>query len=313
MTAEDRIDETASDDIAFNRSFEGGPGELVRLSPLVRRVVAGNGGPMTFTGTCTYLVGSGNVAVIDPGPDSKVHVAALLDALRNETVTTILVTHTHRDQSPAAAALKAATGAKIIGCAPYAAPDAEGDDSMPRLDASHDENYVPDEILQDGDVVEGGGFSLRVVATPGHTKNHLTFALAEEAALFSGDHVMAWSTSVIVPPDGGLRDYMASLEKLKVRDDKLFWPGHGGAVTEPRRFVRALAHHRRQREQAIVSRLAAGDRLIPDIVANVYQGLDPALRGAAALSVLAHLEDLVERGAVRSHGPLSLTAFFEPK
>lgn len=301
----------ASEDIVFNRSFEGGPGELVRLSPLVRRMVAGNAGPMTFTGTCTYVVGSGDVAVIDPGPDAREHIAALIDALRNETITTILVTHTHRDHSPAAAALKDATGAKILGCAPYVAGKENGS-STSRLDAAHDLAYAPDEILNDGDIVEGKGFNLRVIATPGHTKNHLTFALDEEAALFSGDHVMAWSTSVIVPPDGNLRDYMESLEKLRAREDNLYWPGHGGAVTEPQRFVRALAHHRRQREQAILSRLAAGDRQIPDIVANVYRGLDPALRGAAGLSVLAHLEDLVDRGLVRSHGPLALTTVFEP-
>jgi glyoxylase-like metal-dependent hydrolase (beta-lactamase superfamily II) len=312
MTSADH-DEKPSDEIVFNRSFDGAPGELVRLSPLVRRIVAGNTGPMTFTGTCTYIVGSGNVAVIDPGPDLSQHVAALLAALRGETITTILVTHTHRDHSPAAAALKAATGARIIGCAPYVAPRAGAGEAMPRLDAAHDPDYAPDAILQDGDVVEGKGFSLRAIATPGHTKNHLTFALPEEAALFSGDHVMAWSTSVIVPPDGGLRDYMASLEKLKNRDDKLYWPGHGGPVTEPQRYVRALAHHRRQREQAILARLAVGDRAISDIVANVYVGLDPALRGAAALSVLAHLEDLVARGEVRAQGPLSLTASFEPR
>jgi glyoxylase-like metal-dependent hydrolase (beta-lactamase superfamily II) len=313
MTSADRGDENQPGDITFNRSFEGGPGELVRLSPLVRRMVAGNTGPMTFTGTCTYVVGAGNVAVIDPGPDLPQHVAALMEALRGETITTILVTHTHRDHSPAAIALAAATGAKIIGCAPYVAPDAPADQAMPRLDAAHDPNYVPDEIMRDGDLFEGQGFSLRAVATPGHTKNHLTFALAEEAALFSGDHVMAWSTSVIVPPDGSVRDYMASLDRLKNRDDRLYWPGHGGPITEPQRFVRALAHHRRQREQAILSRLGAGDRLISDIVVNVYQGLDPALRGAAALSVLAHLEDLVARGEVVAHGPLSLTAAFERK
>ena len=311
MTDADRGNE--ADEIVFNRSMEGGPGELVRLSPLVRRMVAGNKGPMTFTGTCTYVVGTGKVAVIDPGPESPAHVAALIDALRGETIETILVTHTHRDHSPAAAQLKAATGARIVGCARYEAPAAGEDGAMPRLDAAHDLAYAPDTILAEGDVIEGPGYSLAAVATPGHTKNHLTFALAEEAALFSGDHVMAWSTSVIVPPDGGLRDYMGSLDKLRGRDDKVYWPGHGGPVTEPQRFVRALAHHRRQREQAILSRLAAGDRAIADIVANVYQGLDPALRGAAALSVLAHLEDLVARGDVLSHGPVSLTAVFEPK
>jgi glyoxylase-like metal-dependent hydrolase (beta-lactamase superfamily II) len=313
MTKDDRSDETPADDLTFNRSFEGGPGELVRLSPLVRRMVAGNSSPMTFTGTCTYVVGTGEVAVIDPGPDSADHITALLAALQDETVATIVVTHTHRDHSPAAAILKAATGARIIGCAPYTPPMLQADDAMPRLDASHDRDYAPEQILQDGDVFEGKGFSLHTVATPGHTQNHLAFALAEEAALFSGDHVMAWSTSVIVPPDGTLRDYMESLEKLRLRDDKVYWPGHGGPVTEPQRFVRALGHHRRQREQAILSRLSAGDRQISTIVGNVYQGLAPTLHGAAALSVLAHLEDLVARGQVRAHGPLSLKAAFELK
>jgi glyoxylase-like metal-dependent hydrolase (beta-lactamase superfamily II) len=312
MTSDDHAHETTPDDLSFNRSFDSAPGELVRLSPLVRRMVAGNSSPMTFTGTCTYVIGTGEVAVLDPGPESARHIAALLEALHGETITTILITHTPRDHSPAAAILKTATGARIIGCAPYSPRMSETGEAMPQLDASHDLHYAPDHILQDGDVVEGKGFLLDVVATPGHTQNHLSFALSEEAALFSGDHVMAWSTSVIVPPDGTLRDYMNSLEKLRIRDDKVYWPGHGGPVMEPQRFVRALAHHRRQREQAILSRLAAGDRAISQIVENVYQGLNPVLQRAASLSVLAHLEDLVSRGQVRCHGPLSLGAAFEP-
>jgi glyoxylase-like metal-dependent hydrolase (beta-lactamase superfamily II) len=309
---ETRRDDPSSEELVFNRTIEGGPGELVKLSPLVRRMVAGNKSPMTFTGTCTYVVGTGKVAIIDPGPDLPEHTAALLDALGGETIETIFITHTHRDHSPGAVALKAATSAKIIGCPPYTPPARDGE-AMPRLDAAHDLDYAPDHILSDGDVVEGAGFSLVAIETPGHTKNHLTFALPQEATLFSGDHVMAWSTSVIVPPDGGLRDYMASLDKLRARDDRLYWPGHGGPVVEPQRYVRALALHRRQREQAILSRVGAGDRQIADIVTNVYQGLDPALRGAARLSVLAHLEDLVARGQVRSDGPPSLTANFTPK
>jgi glyoxylase-like metal-dependent hydrolase (beta-lactamase superfamily II) len=312
MTINDRAEETSPDELVFNRSFEGGPGELVRLSPLVRRMVAGNSSPMTFTGTCTYVIGTGEVAVLDPGPDSARHITALLEALHGETITTILITHTHRDHSPAAAILKAATGARIIGCAPYTPPAPKSGEPVPQLDASHDLDYAPERILQDGDTVECKGFSLDVVATPGHTQNHLSFALTDEGALFSGDHVMAWSTSVIVPPDGTLRSYMDSLEKLRVRNDRIYWPGHGGPVTEPQRFLRALVHHRRQREQAILSRLAAGDRTISQIVANVYQSLSPVLQGAASLSVLAHLEDLVMRGKVRCHGPLSLEAVFEP-
>jgi glyoxylase-like metal-dependent hydrolase (beta-lactamase superfamily II) len=300
---------TQAGEISFDRSFEGGPGELVRLSPLVRRMVAGNAGPMTFTGTCTYVVGIGDVAVIDPGPDRPDHIAALLAALRGESITTILVTHTHRDHSPGARALKAATGARIIGCAPHDfGRRAAGDP----IDAAQDLGYAPDAILRDGEAIEAGHFSLVCVETPGHAMNHQAFALPQENALFSGDHVMAWSTSVVVPPDGAMRHYMASLAKLLARRDKIYWPGHGGPVTEPQGFVRALIQHRRAREKSILSRLKAGDTTVPAIVANVYKGLDPALTGVAALSVLAHLEDLAERGLVRTEGAGPLAAIYRP-
>ncbi|HYP58175.1 MAG TPA: MBL fold metallo-hydrolase, partial [Beijerinckia sp.] len=231
-------------------------------------------------------------------------------ALRNETITHILVTHTHRDHSPGSRALKAATGAKIIGCAPHVSARDPGAGDTLRLDAANDLDYAPDAIMQDGDTLEGKGFTLTAVATPGHTMNHLSFALAQEDALFSGDHVMAWSTSVVAPPDGTMRHYMASLEKLRQREDRIYWPGHGGPVKEPRRFLRALAHHRRAREKSILSRIQSGDATIETIVANVYEGLDPALRGAAGLSVFAHLEDLVERGLVKTDEPLSLKATY---
>lgn len=304
--------EPAEPEIAFNRCFEAAPGELVRLSPLVRRMVAGNAGPMTFTGTCTYVVGSGQVAVIDPGPDKPEHIAALLDALRGETIATIVVTHTHRDHSPGARALKRATGAKIVGCAPGNFARQGFEREAPRLDAANDLDYAPDMIMSEGDAIEAKDFTLVCVATPGHTMNHRAFALPQESALFSGDHVMAWSTTVVVPPDGAMRDYMASLEKLRLRDDKIYWPGHGGPVVEPQRFVRALAHHRRQREHAILSRVRAGDASIEAIVATVYAGLDPALSFAAGLSVFAHLEDLVERELVTVEGPATLGAFYRP-
>jgi glyoxylase-like metal-dependent hydrolase (beta-lactamase superfamily II) len=286
-------------EISFDHSFSGAPGELVRLSPLVRRMTAGNAGPMTFTGTCTYVAGTGEVAVIDPGPDRPDHIAALLAALRGETITTILVTHTHRDHSPGARALKAATGAKIIGCAPH---DFAHQRSDHPIDAINDSTYAPDVVLRDGEVIEAANFSLVCVETPGHAKNHQAFALPQENALFSGDHVMAWSTSVVVPPDGAMRHYMASLAKLLARQDKIYWPGHGGPVKEPQRFLHALIQHRRVREKAIFSRVEAGDSTVPAIVAKVYKGLDPALTNAAALSVLAHLDDLVERGLVGTEG-----------
>lgn len=283
------------DDIAFDRSFVAAPGELLRMSPRVRRMVAGNPGPMTFTGTCTYVVGSGEVAIIDPGPDLPEHIAALLDTLRHETVSHILVTHTHRDHSAAAAALKAATGARIIGCAAYAAPPTGHDGAF---DAAHDITYAPDAVMSEADVVAGKDFSLRAVATPGHTGNHLAFALAEEAALFSGDHVMAWATSVIIPPDGVMADYMASLEKLQRRADAIYWPGHGNAVREPQPYVTALIRHRRKRETAILTQLATVAMTVADLVAAIYRNLDPALKGAAGCSVRAHLDDLVARGEV---------------
>lgn len=293
----DRISETGMDDLVFNRSFEGAPGELVRLSPLVRRMAAGNPGPMTFTGTCTYVVGrGGEVAIIDPGPDRQQHIGALLQALRGETIDAILVTHTHKDHSPGARALRQATGARIIGCAAFAHDGATTD--RVRLDGAHDTSYAPDQILREGDAFEARDFTLISVETPGHTKNHLAFSLPEEQALFTGDHVMAWSTSLVTPPDGSMRNYMASLEKLRQRDDRIYWPGHGGPVAEPQRYVRALANHRRQRERAILSRLEAGDSTVENIVGHIYKGISPALRLAASLSVLAHLQDLTERGLV---------------
>ena len=296
-------------EMSYDRSFAGAPGELVRLSPLVRRMVAGNAGPMTFTGTCTYVVGAGEVAVIDPGPERSDHIPALLTALRGETITAILATHTHKDHSPGARALKAATGARIIGCAPH---DVRRQATANPIDAAQDLDYAPDTILHDGEAIEGKNFSLVCVETPGHARNHQAFALPQEDALFSGDHVMAWSTSVVVPPDGAMRHYMASLAKLLTRQDKVYWPGHGGPVTKPQEFVRALIQHRHAREKAILLCIAAGDSMVSSIVANVYKGLDPALTNAASLSVLAHLENLVERGLVSSEGGVALGGIFRP-
>jgi len=272
-------------------------------------MTAGNAGPMTFTGTCSYVVREGEVAVIDPGPDKRDHTAALLAALRGETITTILVTHTHKDHSPGARALKAATGAKIVGCAPH---DFSRQLSGHPIDAAHASTYAPDAILREGEAIEAANFSLVCVETPGHAKNHQAFALPQENALFSGDHVMAWSTSVVVPPDGAMRHYMASLAKLLARQDKIYWPGHGGEVKEPQRYVRALIQHRRVREKSILSRLNVGDTTAPALVSNIYKGLDPALTNAAALSVLAHLEDLAERGLVTAEGAVVPGSIFRP-
>jgi glyoxylase-like metal-dependent hydrolase (beta-lactamase superfamily II) len=305
-------DDAPEEEIPYRREFNTKAGELVRLSPLVRRIVANNPGPFTFTGTCTYVVGQGRVAVIDPGPDDPAHIAAILSALGDETIVASLVTHTHRDHSPGARLLKQATGAEIIGCGPYEPARDLVLGEINALDAANDQAHMPDRLLHDGEVFQGEGFSLACVETPGHTANHLTFALPEEQALFSGDHVMAWSTTIVAPPDGAMQPYMTSLEKLLARDDIVYWPGHGGPVEEPRRFVRALRHHRRARETAIFERLKAGDTKIEAIVAAIYKDLDPRLRGAAALSVFAHLEDLAARGSVAADGPVTLTASYRP-
>src|SRR5271165_1959199 len=270
------------------------PRELTRLSPLVRRLIAPNASPFTFNGTCTYIVGRGAVAVLDPGPGEDSHLAAILSAVAGETVETILVTHTHRDHSVLAGRLREATGAKIVGAEPFE-PKGDGTDG---LDSSHDRAYAPDVVRGDGERFGGRGFTLESVATPGHCSNHLCFALLEEEALFSGDHVMAWSTSVVAPPDGSMGAYMASLDKVRARKERVYWPGHGGPVAEPQRYVRALAHHRRQREASILAALDEGAATIPDLVARVYVGLDPKLTRAAGLSTRAHLEDLGERGVV---------------
>jgi glyoxylase-like metal-dependent hydrolase (beta-lactamase superfamily II) len=294
----------------FDLSFDAPVGRLTRVSPLVRRIVAANPGPFTFTGTCTYVVGAGSVAVIDPGPDLPGHIESLLAGLEGEKVATIVVTHTHRDHSPAARLLQEATGAEIIGCPPHRAAREMALGEINKLDASNDLDHRPDRELADGEIFAGDGFSLRALATPGHTMNHVCFELVEEKALFTGDHVMGWSTSVVAPPDGSMRLYLAALERLRTFDHAIYWPGHGGPVTQPQRFLRALLHHRRAREKSILAALAAGPSLVPALVGKVYEKLDPRLKGAAALSTFAHLEDLVERGEVRTEGAPQLDGAF---
>ncbi len=301
-----------ADELSFDVRPPAQSGECLRVSPLVRRIVAGNPGPITFTGTCSYIVGNGEVAIIDPGPELPDHIDALLEAVRGETVSHILVTHTHRDHSPAARAIQAATGARIVGCGAHRSARPLFTGEVNTLEASSDKDYVPDQKMVEGDAIQGDGWTLEAIETPGHMANHLAFRLAEEKALFSGDHVMAWSTTVVAPPDGSMSDFMASLDKLKGRDEAVYWPGHGGPVQEPQRLVRALIHHRRQREASILNRLNAGDRTIPDIVAAIYQGLNPALVGAAGLSVFAHLEDLVAKGQAATDGLPGLESEYRP-
>jgi glyoxylase-like metal-dependent hydrolase (beta-lactamase superfamily II) len=299
-----------SDDIPFDRSFDLPPGKVEEIYPGVRRLLCNNPGPFTFKGTVSYIVGRDHVAVIDPGPLDEAHIKALLDAVRGETVTHILVTHTHRDHSPAAARIKAATGAQTLGEGPHRAARELHMDEAPRLDASGDREFHPDTTLANGDVVAGDGWRLEAVATPGHTANHMAFALKDSEILFSGDHVMAWSTPVVAPPDGAMSDYMASLEKLVHRPETIYLPGHGGAVKNAPRFVESYIRHRRGREQSILERLAESEADIPTLVQGIYVGLDPRLARAAGLSVFAHLEDLLARGLIVTDGPPSLNNIY---
>lgn len=275
----------------------GPVGLAERLEPLVARVLAANPSPYTYTGTQTYLVGSTDVAVIDPGPAEDAHIAAIVAGIADRPVRAIMCTHTHRDHSPAAAPLAALTGAPIVGCAPLTL-----DDDGPRADAAFDVDYAPDRVLADGEQVVGDGWTLTTVATPGHTSNHLCYALEESGALFTGDHVMGWSTTVVSPPDGDMADYMASMALLLDRKDRVFYPAHGPAIESPRRLVRGMMGHRKQREGQILRFVERGTGAIEDMVPSIYKGLDPRLYGAAGRSVLAHLIELERQGRVARSG-----------
>jgi glyoxylase-like metal-dependent hydrolase (beta-lactamase superfamily II) len=299
-----------SEDIPFDKTFDLVPGRVEEVIPGVRRLVADNPGPFTFKGTVSYIVGRGRVAIVDPGPDDPRHIAALLAAVRGETVTHILVTHTHRDHSPAVGAVKAATGAQVLAEGPHRAARPLHVGEAKRLDVSSDLDFQPDRTLVDGEVVSGTGWTIEAVATPGHTANHMAFALREANALFSGDHVMGWSTTVVAPPDGAMCDYMASLDKLTRRDETVYLPGHGGVIRDAPGFVQAYIRHRHGREASILHRLGKGAADIPTLVRAIYIGIDPRLVGAAALSVLAHLEDLVARGLVATEGEPTLSGSY---
>jgi glyoxylase-like metal-dependent hydrolase (beta-lactamase superfamily II) len=264
-----------------------------QLSPLIRRVLADNPSPFTFTGTQSFIVGRGEVAVIDPGPDLANHVEALLAATAGERIAAIVCTHTHRDHSPAARRLQQATDAPIIGCAALAF-----EDQGPRADDSFDPDYRPDRVLADGEQLNGDGWTLQAVATPGHTSNHLCYFLPQENALFSGDHVMGWSTTIVSPPDGDMADYMASLAKLQAREERIYYPAHGPTIEAPHKLLRGLVLHRRQREGQILAEIKRGEGHIPQMVARMYKSIDPRLHPAAGRSVLAHLIDLEGRGLV---------------
>ncbi|MCA1444304.1 MBL fold metallo-hydrolase [Ensifer sp. IC4062] len=290
----------------FDLDFKPAHGEAVPVADGVQRITVNNPGPFTFHGTNTYIVGKHSVAVIDPGPDDDAHFRALMAALEGREVTHIAVSHTHRDHSPLARRLKATTGAAIVAEGPHRAARPLYAGEINPFAESSDIDFRPDIALSEGERVEGDGWSLTAVLTPGHTANHAAFALDGTGILFSADHVMAWATSIVAPPDGAMADYMASLEKLLQRNDRLYLPGHGGPVTDPGAFLRALRAHRKMRERSVLERIRAGDRKIADMVKVIYASTDPRLHGAAALSILAHLEDLVEQGRVETEGPPSL-------
>lgn len=296
----------------FDREFVPAYGEAVTVGTHVQRITVNNPSPFTFFGTNSYIVGDRSVCVIDPGPENEEHFRALMAALAGREVTHIAVSHTHRDHSPLTARLKAETGAITIAEGPHRPSRPLHDGETNPFAESSDSDFVPDIALSHGQTVEGDGWALTALLTPGHAANHAAFALDRDGIVFSADHVMAWATSIVAPPDGSMAEYMASLDMLLERDDRIYLPGHGGPVRDPSAFCRGLRTHRRMRERAILERIRAGDRKIADIVLAIYRDTDPRLHGAAALSVLAHVEDLVERGDVATDGAPLLKGEYRP-
>jgi glyoxylase-like metal-dependent hydrolase (beta-lactamase superfamily II) len=285
--------------IAFDRSFDAPYGANVQVSPLIHRVLAPNPGPFTFKGTGVYIVGTKDVAVIDPGPDLPEHIEALKRALDGKRVGHILVTHTHSDHSPAAQPLKEWSGAKTYAFGPHGSGKAE---EGVKVEEGGDMSFAPDVTVRDDETISGADYTFDCVFTPGHTSNHMCFALREEEALFTGDHVMGWSTTVVAPPDGDMAAYMASLRKLHARDDEILWPTHGGPVKNPKPFLEAYIDHRMAREAQIAAALSDGIDAIPAIVARLYADIDRHLHPAAARSVLAHLIQMTQDGRVAVEG-----------
>lgn len=281
--------------IPFDRSFDVPAGANIQASPLIHRVLAPNPGPFTFKGTGVYIVGENDVAVIDPGPDIPQHIDALKRALDGRRVTHILVTHTHSDHSPAARPLKEWSGAPTYAFGPHGAGKAE---EGVKVEEGGDMQFVPDVLVKDGDILSGNGFTFECVFTPGHTSNHMCYALKEEKSLFTGDHVMGWSTTVVTPPDGDMRAYMASLKKLLARNDATLWPTHGGPLRGPKPFLQAYIDHRLEREAQVLACVREGINTVPAMVARMYADVDSRLHPAAARSVLAHLIQLTQEGRV---------------
>ncbi|MER8772061.1 MBL fold metallo-hydrolase [Mesorhizobium sp. M0960] len=298
--------------LKFDTRFDPAYGRGVTIAPDVLRITAKNPSPFTFHGTNSYIVGRETLAVIDPGPDDEVHLRTLLEAIGTRPVSHIFVSHTHRDHSPLAARLKQHTGAVTLAEGRHRPARPLHTGEVNPLDASADIEFVPDIPLPDDMVIDGDGWAIRTVLTPGHTANHAAFALEGTGILFSADHVMAWSTTIVAPPDGAIADYMTSLDRLIERDDRLLLPGHGGPVIEPRNFMRGLKRHRKMRERAILERINSGDRTIRTMVEAIYRDTDPRLHGAAGLSVLAHLEDLVARGLVHTDGAPAIDGIYSP-
>jgi glyoxylase-like metal-dependent hydrolase (beta-lactamase superfamily II) len=290
-------------DIPFEREPTPDYDRATEMAPGVRRLTARNPGPFTFHGTNTYLLGTGRLAIIDPGPDDPEHVDALLAASAGAEISHIILTHTHLDHSGATGRLAAATGAQTVGAGPHRPARPLHIGEVNPLDASADLRFFPDRTIADGATVAGDCWTIEAIATPGHTANHLAYALRGSGLIFSGDHVMGWATTIVAPPDGAMADYMRSLDRLLARPEEHYLPGHGGPIAAAHAYVRGLKSHRRMRETAIVTRLGQGDRTIADLVAAIYRDTPTALHGAARLSVLAHLEDLVARGLVVTEGP----------
>lgn len=293
--------------IPFDKTFEFEYGVLERVAPRVRRIVARNPSPFTWHGTGTYVLGEGRVAVVDPGPDLAEHVDALLAALERETITHLLVTHTHRDHSPACRAIRAATGAPSYGFGPHGSGRIE---AGVQVEEGADYDFVPDVPVCHGDVIRGHGWSVECVHTPGHTSNHVCYQLREERALFCGDHVMGWSTTIISPPDGEIGTYLDSLTLLLAREDHCYWPTHGPRVDEPKRLVRALVDHRLERVEEVRACLARGIHEIPDMVTRMYADIPVLMHRAAGRSVLATLVFMMARGEVVCEGEPGIASRF---
>lgn len=296
--------------IPFIHELDVKTGKLETISPLVRRIICPNPGPYTYTGTGTYIIGHGEVAVIDPGPINKSHLKAILDATKNEKISHILVSHTHADHSPLAKELHEASGAKIYGCAPHPKTSNGTNEIAKNGEEGVDYDFSPHHELSDGDEIKGNGWTIKTIHTPGHTSNHLCFNLKEEQTLFSGDHIMAWSTSIIIPPDGSMAKYMESLERLMAMDFKYIRPTHGPAIIEPSQFIEALLAHRMEREALVINAVALGHKKVSDIVNTVYIGLPKELHKAAGMSCLAHLILLVNDGRIKCDNEPNLNSEF---